>query len=81
MATKVHFLSADELAQLLASVIAGVAGGTAGRWRKLIGPVEQLPTWCNVRCNWRIEPRGTEAQREVIEQAAAVVKVGHPYVD
>lgn len=81
MATKLHFHTAEELAQLLASVIAGVAGGTPGKWRKVIGPVERLPTWCNIHCNWRITPKGTDEQREIVEQAVAVVRAEHPYIE
>jgi alpha-D-ribose 1-methylphosphonate 5-triphosphate synthase subunit PhnH len=80
MVTKVHFPTADELAQTMATVIAGVAGGTTGKWRRVIGPVEQLPTWCNIHCNWRVTARGSDAERAVVEQAVAIVRAAHPYI-
>ena len=80
MATKVHFHTADEMAQLLATIIAGTAGGTTGRWRKLIGRVEKLSTWNNVRCNWRVHPSGSAQEQRIIDQAAEVVRSEHPYV-
>ena len=81
MATRIHFHTADELAQLLATVIAGVAGGTAGRWRRIIGHFEKLPTWNNVHCNWRIAPGGNGVERAEVEQAAAIVRAEHPYIE
>ncbi len=78
MATRVHFPTPDELTDLLATVIAGVAGGTKARWRKAIGPVEQLPTWCNIHCNWRVTARGSDEDRAVVEQAVAIVRAEHP---
>jgi hypothetical protein len=80
MATKVHFHTPDELVDLLAAVIAGAAGGSKARWRRAIGPVTQLPTWCNVHCNWGIQPRGDDQDRAVVEQAAAIVRAEHPYI-
>ena len=81
MATRIHFHMADELAQLLATVIADVAGGTAGKWRRIIGHVEKLPTWNNIHCKWRIAPGGSDAERAVIEQAAAIVRAEHLYIE
>ncbi|WP_419809191.1 hypothetical protein [Sphingomonas sp.] len=81
MATRVHFHTPDELVDLLATLIAGAAGGSKVRWRKAIGPVTQLPTWCNIRSNWRVTPRGSDGERAVVEQAAAIVRAEHPYIE
>lgn len=80
MVPRVHFPTNDELVDLLATVIAGAAGGTKARWRRAIGPVEQLPTWCNIHCNWRVSPCGTGEERAVVEQAVAIVRAEHPYI-
>ena len=80
-AAAITFLSSGELADLLATVIQGVAGGTKAGWRKAIGPVERLPTWQYVRFNWRVNPTGSPAQRETIKRAVEVVRAEHPYID
>ena len=41
----------------------------------------QLPTWSNVRCNWRLEPCDNAADWKIVEQAAAVVREVHPYIE
>ena len=74
MATQVHFHTLDELVDLLATVISGVAGGSKVRWREAIGPVTQLPTWCNIQCNWRITPRGSGDEMAAIKQVTATVR-------
>jgi hypothetical protein len=81
MATRIHFHTSDELLGLLATMIAGAAGGTKARWRKAIGPVEQLPTWRNIHCNWRVSPRGSHEDCAVVEQVVAIVRAEHPYVE
>ena len=83
MATRAlpKIMSADEVGDLLAHVIHGVAGGTEAGWRKVIGPVERMPTWVMVSHNWRVEPKGTAAQRRTVEQAVAIVRAEHPYVE
>lgn len=82
MATKpaVTFLTAVELAELLATVVKGVAGGTKIAWKNAIGPVERLPTWRHVTHNWSVSPRGTAEQRRIVEQAVQVVRAEHPYI-
>ena len=60
-------LSADTLGDLLVQVIHGVAGGTEAGWRKVVGPVERMPTWVMVSHNWRVKPKGTAAQRRTVE--------------
>jgi hypothetical protein len=69
-----------ELRDLIAHLLAGVAGGTEARWRKLIGDVEALPIVFHPRSNWRVDPTGDAGEREAIEKAVAVVREAHPYV-
>lgn len=71
--------TSDEIANLLAHVIAGVAGGREAEWKKRI-TIGRVPTWRFVRYNWLVEPSGTAAQREVIEKAVAIVRAEHPYI-
>lgn len=82
MATRVPitYPAPTEMADLLAEVVAGVAGGSKAAWRRRVGKVEQLPTWRHVTHNWRVVPTGTAEQRDVIERAVAVVRAEHPYV-
>lgn len=72
-------LSVDELRDLLAHVIAGVAGGDEAGWRERIA-IERVPTWRFVRFNWLVEPSDTAVQRAVIAKAVEVVRGEHPYV-
>lgn len=70
----------DELAEILVTMLVGAAGGTPAKWRKALGPVEKLPTWQNVRCNWRVSPKGSAADLATIEKAVEIVREAHPYV-
>lgn len=72
--------SPGELRDLLAHLLAGVAGGTEVKWRKLVGDVQHLPIVFNPRSNWRIDPTGTPTERDAIEKAVEVVREAHPYV-
>lgn len=65
---------------LIAHLLAGVAGGTEAKWRKLVGDIEALPIVLHPRSNWRVAPAGTVKEREAIEKAIAVVRDAHPYV-
>lgn len=76
----VQLQSAEDIADVLATVITGVAGGDKASWLKLIGPIERLPTWKYVRFNWHIDPSGSDAQREVICRALEVMRSAHPYI-
>jgi hypothetical protein len=65
---------------LLAHLLAGAVGQTESYWKDLIGPVIALPIVIHPRSNWRIDPRGKQAEVEAIEKAAAVIREAHPYV-
>jgi len=69
-----------ELQQLLAQVIAGVAGGSEKIWRTKIGPVAQLPIVLHPRSNWSVSPMCGTADHRIIDQAVEVVRAEHPYV-
>ena len=73
MATKpaIYTPTQDELANTLAQVIARVAGGSAVRCRKLIEPIERLPTGQFVRFNWRVSPKGSEDERDIVQRGRA----------
>jgi hypothetical protein len=77
IATK--FQTADEMRDMLAHIIAGVAGGAEETWRERVS-VEKVPIWKFVRHNWLAHPRGTAKQRGVIEKAVEIVRAEHPYV-
>ncbi|NYT43090.1 hypothetical protein HZY97_20110 [Sphingomonas sp. R-74633] len=70
----------DEMRDLLATLLEGAAGGSHREWLRAIGPVEKLPTYLNIHCNWAVHPKGKPAERKAIEQAVAVVRAAHPYV-
>ncbi|MDB5575593.1 MAG: hypothetical protein JWR80_769 [Bradyrhizobium sp.] len=70
----------NELADILAIMLAGAAGGTKAKWRKIIGTVEKLPTWANVRSNWRVYPKASPADLATIGKAVEIARAAHPYV-
>lgn len=70
----------DGLRDLLAHLLAGAIGGDEATWRGLVGDVEALPIVFHPRTNWRIDPSGTEAEREAIAKAEQLVREAHPYV-
>ena len=70
----------EEARDMVAHVLAGVAGGAESTWRKLIGPIARAPTWQHVRYNWIVQPSGTVDQREWIMKAVEVARAEHPYV-
>jgi hypothetical protein len=80
MATVPQVGTTEDVRELIATLLAGAAGGSADRWKRLIGDVERLPTWRFVRFNWRIEPSGTPTERATIAKAVEVVRAEHPYV-
>jgi hypothetical protein len=71
----------DEMRGLLAHVIAGVVGGSASTWSRLVGPVERLPTWKFVRFNWRVTPLGSDEQQAIILKAVEIVRSANPYIN
>jgi hypothetical protein len=75
-----HIPSTDELADILATMLAGAIGGDKAVWVKAIGPVEVLPILFNVQSNWAITSKGTKKQREYIDAAVNIVRGEHPYV-
>jgi hypothetical protein len=70
----------DELGNLLATVITGVAGGSDADWQRAIGPVTKLPIATNARCNWRVSPKGSDAELGIIRRAVEIVRAAHPFV-
>lgn len=72
--------STDDILELLAHLLANVAGGTEDRWKKLIGPVTALPIVFHPRSNWKIAPKAKPAELAAIEKAVEVVRGAHPYV-
>lgn len=73
-------LRTADIAEMLAEMLAGAAGGTRDRWAELIGPVEFLPIAMNVHSNWRISPIATGDELRAIATAAELLRAEHPYV-
>lgn len=64
---------------LLATILAGVAGGTKTSWRRLIA-IEPLQAWQHVRFNWRLLRSGNAKEQRALDQAMDVVRAEHPYI-
>lgn len=72
--------STSDIRALLAHLLTGVTGKPEAHWEKLIGEVTALPIVFHPRSNWKIDPRGTQAELEAIQKAVDVVRQAHPYV-
>lgn len=72
--------STDHIRDLLAHLLANVAGKTETHWKKRIGEVTALPIVFHPRSNWRIEPTGKADELQAIAKAADIVRAAHPYV-
>jgi hypothetical protein len=70
----------DELRDLIVHLLAGATGKAEKHWRKVVGEVEGLPLAFNIRCNWRVSPKGSAADLEAVEAALEIVRKAHPYV-
>lgn len=73
-------LTPNELRDLLATLLAGAAGGEEATWREKVGPVEKRPILENIASNWRVEPSGTGADVTAVGKAVEVVRAVHSYV-
>lgn len=71
--------TAEEMRDLLAHLLAGVAGGEETGWKQLV-QIERVPTWKYVAFNWLVKPGGSKVQREAIGKAVEIVRAEHPYV-
>ena len=74
-------LATTEIANLLADLLTGAAGGTRERWLELIGPVKTLPIATNIHCNWSVSPIATGEELVAIGKAVEVVRGVEPYVE
>lgn len=76
----IHMHTPDELGELLATLLAGAAGGTREDWATKVGVVEKLPIAMNVASNWQVTLSGKAADKKAIDQAVDIVRAQHPYV-
>ena len=73
-------LTPDELRDLLATLLAGAAGGAKATWREKVGPVATRPILEDIRSNWRVSPKGDADDLTAIGKAVDVVRTANPYV-
>jgi hypothetical protein len=73
-------MTPGEMAELLATLLEGAAGGSHDHWLNALGPVEQLPTHLNLHCNWRVQPKAGKRDLAAIKRAIEIVRAEHPYV-
>jgi hypothetical protein len=72
--------SPAELRDLIVHLLAGATGKPEKHWRKVVGDVEGLPLAFNIKCNWRVTPKGSAADLGAVEAALDIVRKAHPYV-
>ena len=69
-----------ELRATLVTLVAGATETRAARWEKLIGEVEYLSLAFHPRSNWRVDVRGSDDDRRVLDAATELLRGEHPYV-
>jgi hypothetical protein len=69
----------SQLEDLLVEILTGAAGGTAERWRAILGPVTVYPMASRPASNWSVQAGGTVGEAEAIEMAVGIVRAEHPY--
>jgi hypothetical protein len=74
-------MKASELHDLVVGLLTGAAGGTAERWSQLMGPIEKRPSIEDIHSNWRVSPTATGEELRAINEALALVRPQHPYID
>jgi len=72
-------LTGKAIQALLGHLLAGAAGGSENRWRRMVGPVEILPIWEHSKGNWRVSPTGSTPELDAIATAVEVVRAEHPF--
>ncbi|WP_404711464.1 hypothetical protein [Sphingomonas sp. MMS24-J13] len=72
-------LTAEQIRDLLATLLAGAVGREPAAWLDAIGPITIHDIVWRPRCNWSVEPKGSRAQIAAIEKAVAIVAAEHPY--
>jgi hypothetical protein len=61
-------------------ILTGACGKSEAHWRRCVGEVEALPILFNVRCNWRVHPKGSAKDLRCVAAAVEVVRRDRPWV-
>jgi hypothetical protein len=73
--------TADQLRQVLVSVLAGATGLPEARWDVCLGELVRNDLPGSRQANWRLPRRRTQgADGRIIRTAVALVQADHPYV-
>ena len=73
-------MTPTSLRALLAQVLTA-AGHDEAYWLAKIGEVEKRPSVENIHSNWRVTPRAKGKDLGALQNAVALVRAEHPYVD
>lgn len=68
-----------EVRELIVYLLAGATGRPERHWRKVVGEVEELPLAYNIKCNWRVSPKGSAEDIAAVQTAVDLVRTEHPY--
>jgi hypothetical protein len=74
-------VTAAQLQATLVGLLAGAVGGTAEHWASLLGEIEKRPSIEDIHSNWRVSPSATGEELRAINEALALVRPQHPYID
>ena len=71
-------MTVDQMTDLIVARLLRDHGGQKHVWRKLLGPVRLYDRATHPHCNWALNPVGTAAEVERIEQLADELRLAHP---
>jgi hypothetical protein len=73
-------MTAHELQEVLIKRRVRGAGGTARRWRAVVGGIRVYDSATHPHCNWSISPSGNAQETAAVEALLDVVRLEHPIV-
>ncbi|NWK98190.1 hypothetical protein DM806_21495 [Sphingobium lactosutens] len=71
-------MTADQMIDLLVARLLRAHGGQKHKWRTLLGPVRLYDRATHPHCNWTLNPAGSPAEVERVEQLADELRLAHP---
>ena len=73
-------MTPSELRDLLVGTLARRSGGSARRWRLVVGPVRLYDAATHPHCNWAFDPSGDPREIGAVEDLLDEMRLAHPIV-
>ncbi len=74
-------MTSIELQDLIVRRLIRLRGGSARRWRSVIGPVRVYDLATHAHCNWSVSPSGEPREVLQVESLLDTVRLDHPMID